>query len=239
MVERSYSPRPFGTTVADLDIDFASADRPSLVTALLAACADPQDAGYWWARTVGARLRALLSLLRAGGDDDSLPWSIRCPGCGDSAEVSLPLAELQSWPAADDPVEVDVQGRRLRLRRATGDDLRAWRGTPPASRAELLRLLLDDGEPRAGDEVPAAQALAEAEPLLALQVNCACPACGLDAAHDVDLESLALQRLAARQRAVFGDVHRLASRYGWTEAQVLAVAPARRARYLALIDGGS
>jgi len=32
-------------------------------------------------------------------------------------------------------------------------------------------------------------------------------------------------------------VHALASRYGWTEREILAVAPARRARYLELIDG--
>ena len=52
----------------------------------------------------------------------------------------------------------------------------------------------------------------------------------------VDLEALALRRLYARQDALLATVHRLASRYGWTESEVLAVPARRRARYLALIE---
>jgi hypothetical protein len=239
MVEPRSSPRPFGNAAADLDLEFASPDRPALVTALLAACAEPQDPGHWWAQTVGARLRALLALLQSTGGGEAVLLTVRCPACDERAELALPFAELVSSPDGDGPVEVEAQGRRLRLRRATGDDLRRWREAPPGSRAELLRQLASDGQPQPGDEERAAQALADAEPLLAMQVQCDCPACGVPAAHDVDLEALVLQRLALCQRAVFADVHRLASRYGWTEAQVLAVAPARRARYLSLIDAES
>ena len=54
--------RAFGT-VADLDLDFASDDRPAVVTALLAACAAPRDSAYWWSRSVGERIAAILRLL--------------------------------------------------------------------------------------------------------------------------------------------------------------------------------
>jgi hypothetical protein len=52
----------------------------------------------------------------------------------------------------------------------------------------------------------------------------------------VDLESLALASLARRQRALLREVHCFAVHYGWTESEVLAVPPTRRARYLAFIE---
>jgi hypothetical protein len=55
----------------------------------------------------------------------------------------------------------------------------------------------------------------------------------------IDLEDIALTRLQQQQRALLREIHVLASHYGWTEAQILAVAPARRARYLSLIDEGA
>ena len=51
-------------------------------------------------------------------------------------------------------------------------------------------------------------------------------------------QSIAFARLDTRQRALFEEVHQLASHYGWTETEVLAIAPERRARYLALIEDG-
>ena len=44
---------------------------------------------------------------------------------------------------------------------------------------------------------------------------------------------------SARAGALLHEVHRLASAYGWSEAQILALSPARRAQYLALVEGMS
>jgi hypothetical protein len=54
--------------------------------------------------------------------------------------------------------------------------------------------------------------------------------------HEVDVAALTLARLAAVQRRTIEEVHVLARRYHWSEAEVLAVPPRRRARYLALLD---
>jgi hypothetical protein len=232
--------RPFGARAADLEIDFAHPDRPALVTALLAACVPPHDGEHWWERSVGARHRALLAMLHAL--DAAPPAQMgTCGACGERLEFELPVGDLAAWAVDETPVDIAGVQRPLRVRRPNGRDLKAWQAhapTPPST-TDVLRGLVIDGELRDEDVPRVAQALEQADPLVAFGVQVACPACGQDAEYEVDLEGLALTALAARQRALLHDVHRLASCYGWSEAQVLAVPPWRRAHYLAWIEAAS
>lgn len=244
MAEHCPLSRSFGRAVEDLGLDFSASDRPALVTALLAACAAPTDAEHWWQRPVGERTAALLALQRDSEGAEALTSGVRCEaaGCGARLEIELPHAAFAVAAPASETITIDRDdGEQLSLRRPTGDDLRAWRALRPASREQALMAMLTSlsiaGEPRPGDAARAAEALAEADPLVAFSVVCACPACGHETEREVDLEGLALQRLAARQRALLHEVHALASRYGWTESEIFAVTPARRARYLELIEG--
>lgn len=241
---RSPLSRPFGRAAEDLEFDFGTGDRPALVTALLATCAAPTDAKHWWHQPVSERTAALLALLRESEGGEAIALTLRCEaaGCGARFEIELPHAVLAVEPSEKETIEVRRDdGGLLSLRLPTGEDLRALRALRPASREQALMAMLASlrvaGEPRPDDEARAAEALAEADPLVAFSVFCACPTCGQEAAREVDIEGLALQRLAARQRGLLREVHALASRYGWTEGEILAVAPARRARYLELIEG--
>ncbi|WP_257385954.1 hypothetical protein, partial [Tahibacter caeni] len=89
------TPRPLGQP-ADLDVDFAGDDRPGLVTALLALCATPRDAAYWWAQPVSHRTRALLGLVALNDARDALALGARCAkaGCTEPFEFELPIAAL-------------------------------------------------------------------------------------------------------------------------------------------------
>ncbi|MGH8666102.1 MAG: hypothetical protein ACREUX_17715 [Burkholderiales bacterium] len=100
----------------------------------------------------------------------------------------------------------------------------------------MLDSLLLEGEARAEDAPLLARTLAERDPLVALSVLCPCPACGADNDIPIDLEAVALARLDHRRRSLLHEIHALASRYGWTEAEIVALPPARRAHYLALIE---
>lgn len=243
MAQRAPLSRSFGRAAEDLELDFSASDRPALVTALLAACVAPTDAEHWWQRPVGERTAALLALLRESEGAEAIAPSVRCEaaGCGARLEIELPHAAFAVAPPASEAIAIDRDaGEHLVLRRPTGEDLRAWRTLRPTSREQALMAMLTTlsiaGEPHPGDAARAAEALAEADPLVAFSVFCACPACGHEAEREVDLEGLALQRLAAHQRALLHDVHALASRYGWSESEILALTPARRARYLELIE---
>jgi hypothetical protein len=235
--------RPFGHA-ADLDLDLRSSDRPQLVTALLAQCAGTDDPALWWSRSVGARIAALLRLIVLTEARDEIEMSARCaaPECGEVFAFALPLRVLADTQSEDgEPIAVTLgPARVVSIRRPSGDDLRRLRDARPSSREAAVRAMLDaivlDGTFRDEDAPAVAAALAENDPLVDFALACRCPACGSQTEVTVDLEALALRRLHARQANLLGEVHRLASRYGWTEAEVLALPAWRRAHYLALID---
>lgn len=235
--------RPFGH-VADLDLDFGHPDRPGLVTTLLAQCGERRDPAFWWSQQVGRRTAALLRLVALTEKRDDISLSARCvaAACGDAFEFELPLQALPGGEADAGPISVPLGDERsVTMRRPTGEDLRCWRDAKPASRAEAVRVMLDSlvlaGQAGPEDEACVSASIAAMDPLVDFTVSCRCPACGAPNEVAVDLESLALARLLARQRSLLQEVHRFASNYGWTESEVLALPPARRARYLALIEG--
>ncbi len=234
--------RPFGHA-ADLDLDLRSPDRAHLVTALLAQCTGGADPAVWWARSVGARTSALLRLVVLTEGRDQVELSARCsaPACGEQFEFALPLGVLAAEPEEDAPIPVMLgPARRAMVRRPTGEDLRRWRAARPSTREAAVRAMLDalsiEGTLGVEDAPAVADALAANDPLVDFSVACRCPACDAMNEVAVDLEALALRRLYARQDALLATVHRLASHYGWTESEVLAVPARRRARYLALIE---
>ncbi|WP_375738694.1 hypothetical protein [Pseudomonas boanensis] len=234
--------RPFGQ-ITDLDLDFGDEDRPGLVTRLLAQCGGHPDPTYWWSLPVSLRTAALLRLVAITERVDALPFTAPC-SCGETFEFELPLQPLAASAGETGPIQVELDGQRsVTLRRPTGGDLRQWHAAMPASRAEAVRMMLDallqDGQVQPDDEVRLAELVAEADPLVAFTVSCQCPACGAANEVPIDLDATALTRLRARQRALLIEVHCLASHYGWTESDVLAIPPARRAQYLALIENPS
>ncbi len=234
--------RPFGRA-EDLELEFGGGDRPGLVTDLLARCSDPQSTQFWWTQPVGTRIGALLRLLALTESADCLPVQAHCieSACTEAFEMELPLAALVDQAQTSVPLKVVLPDKRMvSLRRPSGEDLRNWHSARYASRREAVAAMIDalvvDGPATPADEPVLAEALSAWDPLVAFTVACQCPVCGVDNDVQVDLESIALARLDARQQALLQDVHQLASHYGWTESEVLAIAPARRARYLALIE---
>jgi hypothetical protein len=237
--------RPFGHA-EDLDVDFNAADRPALVTKLLARCGAPRDDRYWWSQAVGARIAALVRLLAVTDGIEQLGLQARCrePACGAWFEFELPLASVLDQLPPDEPIRATLTGSRpVTLRRPSGRDLSEWRAQRPRSHEQavqaMLQSLVIDGAVSVEDAPALADILAAEDPLVAFSVSCTCPVCDGPTEVRIDLEDIALTRLRQQQRALLREIHILASHYGWTEAQIMAVAPARRARYLSLIEDGS
>jgi hypothetical protein len=188
---------------------------------------------------VGARTAAILRLLEV--TEGTATVSLRCirEGCGEPFSVELPLDTLRDADSGTMRIELP-DGGVTHMRRPTGDDLRQWHAAASTARPDSVAQMIDalslDGDIAPDHRQTISEALATLDPLVAFSVSCTCPTCGADCDVPVDLESLALQQLAARQKRVLREVHLLASRYGWTEEEVLAVPSQRRARYLALIE---
>lgn len=224
--------RPFGLAAADLDVAFGRAPEQA-ATALLARCTGHDEATvHGW--TLARRLQALLAVRLADDPKAQADAAVRCHACGEAFEFSLPLAPCLA-EVDDSPLEWTApDGRRLVLQLPRAADLEAWRGLDEAAIAARM----------AGTEVPApwqaplAAALAERDPLSALAVEAACPACGHVHDVEVDLQSLLLAHFGARQRRLLDEVATLARAFHWSEAQILALPAWRRAHYLAGIEGG-
>ncbi len=243
--------RPFGGAPEDLAVDFARPPSPAMVTDVLACCAEIAGAEEPAAEAVDAlpvatRLECLVAL--AGMESPELEVPLRCPGaaCGEPIAVAFTVDELLEIAAtapAEGVVAVEAEGARLVVRRPTGADQAAWldagwSGEADASRGVARSLLREGAE---AELTPARLAAVEAaletlDPLTALAVAAACPCCGESSVHEVDVAALALARLAAAQCRTIEEVHVLACRYHWSEAEALAVPARRRARYLALLE---
>src|SRR5688500_10840939 len=85
--------RAFGAAAADLSVDFTRTAEPTLITDILACCAD-LDAAALHELPVSTRLECLLAL--AGMEVAELEVALRCPAaaCGEAIEVSFTVAEL-------------------------------------------------------------------------------------------------------------------------------------------------
>jgi hypothetical protein len=235
--------RPFGTYHEDLDVDLASPDRPRAITDALRACTLPRcDADFLWDLPVSTRTAALLAVA-ALDSAVALDVDVRCPGCGQPLETSLEIGDLLEAAAAssDTIVLVDERGSLCELRRPTGRDQAEWATEAftdqDALREALARRLAGlDAIPDAATLVRIEEALDAADPLVRMAVDITCPECDLANSHEVDLSDLALTRLRRAQEELVEIVHRLASRYHWSERDIVGLPAWRRARYMVLVD---
>ena len=134
-----------------------------------------------------------------------------------------------------------VDGKALSYRLPTSEDLLAVADVPEASarRALLARCLdldlvgmTDDDVAHIGEAVE--HAMDEVAPAGAIDLVVRCPACAHVAELPLDVPALLWAEIETQAANALEDVHVLATAYGWTEADVLALGPLRRAAYLAM-----
>ena len=243
-----HTARAFGFASGDLDIRFDDADRPAVVTCVLAACLgglpDRQAAeSVVWDWTLAERLQGLIGIVIAGGTTTP-PWHTRCDRCAIAIEIDVQPTAFVEPPRRGGVACRSPGGHAVTARLPRGSDARAWYAKAADARAIATMLVDDvDGEaPASGWLVPPAwldplaEALAEADPLTALRMHARCPGCGHLNIIDFDLEGWLLGVLADEQQHLIDDVHRLARSYHWSEAAICALPPWRRRAYLARIE---
>jgi hypothetical protein len=192
---------------------------------------------------VGSRDVLLARLLQAVAGPLVLARAA-CP-CGASLDVPVDVAAVAALPvhAAGKVLLVDVGGAAVRVRLPTTDDLLALRGVPAVAARDLLlrRCLTDDGAEPASTVSAAVSAAVDAAmeavaPAGAIDLAVTCPECATTTAAALDVPLLLWAEVEARAAAVMAEVHALAVAYGWTEPDVLALGPRRRAVYLELVE---
>jgi hypothetical protein len=208
---------------------------------LLCAWARPEVPGPRLAELpLGALNAALLRLREAcfGGRIDAY---VDCPRCGERLGLLLDAGELLDGAVeSDSPGDLELAGLRFRV--PCSRDLATVAGTALDAEAAAHRLLeLCCLEARDASSDQLAELLAEVETGLAaldpaadISLALACDSCGHGWEADFDIGALLWEEIEARARGLLGEIHGLARAYGWTEPEILALSPERRAAYLEL-----
>jgi hypothetical protein len=196
------------------------------------------------ALTVGERDAALLAL-REELFGPAIEGIVDCESCGEALELSTTTATLRGGePAA--PGLLQVGGYEIELDPPSALDLAEAAGEVDEG-AALERLLAGavratrDGLPVAPSELPAEvvatvdAALAAADPLADLELTATCPACGEASTTRFDIASFFWAELDRYALRTLREIHTLASAYGWTEDEILALGRRRRL-YLELVE---
>jgi hypothetical protein len=237
-------PRPGGNEILALweaGLEHSAARRA--LAMLECACPDRASAelarlplGQRDALLLGARQRTLGETLEAVTD---------CPACGERVEVSLACAALigKDEPVPFDPT-LSVDGYELTLQLPGSADLIAIESCADVDEAtaeltkRCIHSALRDGEIVAPMELPASvviaavERLAEGDPHSETLFALCCPACDENWSCELDVAGFFWKELRAHALRLLDDVHLLASAYGWNEAEILALSPARREWYL-------
>lgn len=219
----------------------AHADRAPSLLRSLGAVADGVDPGQLTVGQCDARLFAL----RRGLFGDVLEAVATCPACGEEVELELSLAELQ-------PVALDgeapggtyaADGFEIAYRLPRNEDLRqlaaAGAGAGPSDLLDrcLVAARGPDGAPALAHELPPAvaeavlEAMAERDTGAHLELDVRCP-CGAGFVDELDIRQVVWTDLTDWVGRTLTEVQQLAMAYGWSESDILAMAPWRRRWYL-------
>ena len=210
--------------------------------ALLDASLPKDDAASMADLPIGMRDRLLLRL-RAACFGETFECLCTCPDCGETVEFTLAVSDLVATMgnAPRGHGHLDLDGRQIGLRPVTSRDLLALEGR--GSEEIVLRLIercIDGVENRASDLSTSeagrlSEALAELDPGADLKLSLTCPDCGAAWNSPFDIASYLWTEVEMAARRLLPEVHALASSYGWSEKEILALSPARRRSYIALL----
>lgn len=199
------------------------------------------------------RRNALLLDLRARCLGESVVGVVPCPRCGEAVEVAFAPQQMGIAPATVLPPLGEVHelrhgAYRARFRLPTSADLRGLADDSDAftlGRRLLARCVVEirrgkqacaerDWPDALADAVAAR--MAELDPHADITLAVQCTGCGHAWQQALDVGEFLYAEFAARARRLLDEIVRLASAFGWTEREILALPPARRQSYLERLE---
>ena len=243
-------PAPLSAS-ALLDVcDRGQGQAPAEQALLLLEAAHPNAAAGSLAALSLGRRNALLLDLRRQVFGETLACRVSCPSCNEPLEFTAHAGDLLADPASSDDTDfaVCVGEVMATVRLPNSEDLLAAGRCPDADlarhallqrcvlRVEVAGSMLDVSALPAGVLAALAEAAVARDPQAELLLAMACPACAAGWQSPLDIASFLWHELEASARRIWREVHVLARAYGWREADILAMSPGRRQRYIELIE---
>lgn len=256
---RAVSLRPLTGRDEEFLLDHARTMLPAeRDTAVLTRCAvrigpyEDVTADHVRGLCLGDRQALLLALCSASAGS-VLDSTVVCPSetCGEQLEVAVEVSDLVGREAPEPAEQYEAvlsEGDttvRVRLRLPDGWLLEAASRLDPD---EGEALLVDDvvqevycGEQRlprlpTGLEGQIAEAIELLDPLAEMRLEVTCPSCGTTLVAVLDAGEYLMQQAMSDQATFHAEVHLLASRYHWSEREILSLPVSKRRLYVGLIE---
>ena len=209
---------------------------------LLCAAFPGTDSSSLAELSIGERDEKLLSL-RELTFGTRLSALADCPHCGEHLELEVHTEQLRFSAPLDIASSINTGEYHVEFRLPNSMDLAAVRGETDvvAARRKLFEGCVTNNPQ--GIEMPetvveaVAAAMAAADPQGDVRLGLNCPACGQHWEQIFDIASFLWSEVHAWALRSLREVHQLASAYGWSEADILAMSPWRRQVYLELQGG--
>ncbi|MCB1861061.1 MAG: phage baseplate protein [Gammaproteobacteria bacterium] len=223
-------------------------DQPAYKRALLLLAAADAEVGSdddLASIAIGQRDRRLL-LLRERLFGSGMECTVGCPGCGESLEFSCAVADLclDQLPSPGESLDLTQGEFTVRYRLPNSHDLQwvlenAGEGEGQARLLQrCIQRVTERGRDVTGQPLPESllaallEGMEQADPQGNMELDLTCPACAKRWQSPFDIVAYLWTELEAWGQRLLGDIHVLASAYGWTENEILAVSPWRRRHYL-------
>ncbi len=191
------------------------------------------DAAAGW--PIGRRNQALAALRTAAFGPGIGGWT-DCPDCGEKLEFAIDGSTLaeSAVEATGEPIIVDGQAFRL----PTSRDLAGIASEEDPARAAhrlVERCRLDGPAAHEPDLDAIGAEMALADPLADITLQFDCPRCGTAFEESLDLGDFLWAEIEAKAKRLLVEIDTIAAAYGWSEPEILALSPARRALYLEMV----
>jgi len=202
--------------------------------ALLALSFTGRDSVADW--PLGQRNHALLELHAAWFGPQLEAWAA-CPQCNEKVEFELNVRDLTSAQSVETQISVDGHIFRLPTSRDLAQAAKSDNERDAAIRLlELCRVGGVEPSMWTGEIIDKIEEiLALADPMAEIRVSLTCPACNHEWDDSLDVAGFIWAELEARARRLLWEIHSLASAYGWSESETLALSASRRALYLEMV----
>lgn len=172
----------------------------------------------------------------------TLEGTVGCPSCAAVVELRVDCEEMlasQPEPPMRAAPLVTVNGS-VTWRPVSYDDLAvaAEAEDDGLAVAEVLSRCVD-GEVAEQLRASLCAAMTEVDPLAEIEVELACPECEEPVHALLDVLDFTWAQLVAKAQTLLLEVDVIARAYSWSEAEILALPPARRRRFVELVTGSA
>lgn len=190
----------------------------------------PEGAAMLAQLTQGQANQFFLGLYRSHSTRP-LAGLITCPTCQAENEFPVPVEAILALPAPAHDRLVHLDGQAFRLPRLGDLDRASGAADLPSALALACRI---SGSGPLPDPAPLASAFEAADPAAVLALGLACVGCGQNFEVVVEPARFVAAELDRLTEGLYRQIDSIARAYGWTEAEILGLPPARRLRYAGL-----